>query len=214
VNHPPAGEPVRQHPPAPAPAPPRQAPKLDPPKVGTPKIDPVKVPDKKAALVPAEMDLYRQVLRDVSPSAPNFSRAVADLDTWSLKFPDSDSRNDRLYYYIHAYNGLARADKVLDTAAPLVEAGVASLYPDQQQVLQILVASSTGIQKLQKPTARQLATGQKAARQLLEFLPDYFAPRRKPADVSDAAWSLARTQLEADAKQTLARPARMLAANQ
>jgi len=61
------------------------------------------------------------------------------------------------------------------------------------------------MQSLPKPTAQQLATGQNAARQLLEFVPNYFAPRNKPPSVSDAAWSQARAQLDAVAKQALAR---------
>jgi hypothetical protein len=102
------------------------------------------------------------------------------------------------------YNGLSRADKVLDTAAPLVEAGVRASYRDQQQVLQILVAASASLAKVPKLTPQQLATGHKAARELLEFLPDYFAAGRKPSNVSSSAWSIAKGQLEDVAQQALA----------
>ena len=208
VNRP-VGEPVHEHPVAPPPPPPA-APKFDPP-----KLDPPKTIDKKAALTaPSEIEIYRQVMQDVNPAAPNFAKALNDLNAWTRTYPVTASENDRRYYYIHVYKGMARADKVLDTAAPLIVAGVSNSYRDQQQVLQILVAASAGVQKLANPTAQQFATGQKAARQLLEFLPDYFAPRRKPADVSDAAWSIARSQLEAVAKQALARrPVSLAAAN-
>lgn len=189
VNHP-VAEPIHEHPPMPPPA--------------APKIDPGKTNDKKAAFVaPAEQDLHRQILQDIDPAAPDFGKALSDLNTWSRAFPNSPSQNDRLYYYIHVYNATGRAEKVLETAAPLVEAGVGNTYRDQQQVLQILVAASASVQKLPRPTARQLATSQKAARELLQFLPDYFAPRRKPAGVSDTAWSIARSQLEAIARQVL-----------
>jgi hypothetical protein len=151
-----------------------------------------------------ERDLYRQVLQDIDPAAPNFTKALSDLNEWSNKFPNSPSVNDRLYYYIHVYNGLSRADKVLDTAAPLVEAGVRASYRDQQQVLQILVAASASLAKVPKLTPQQLATGHKAARELLEFLPDYFAAGRKPSNVSSSAWSIAKGQLEDVAQQALA----------
>jgi hypothetical protein len=194
----PVGEPVHEHPIAPpAPAPPNT-------------IDGRKI----AAAASGEQEFYRRVLQDIDPAAPNFGKALTDLNAWARNFPNSPSENDRLYYYIHTYNGMARADKVLDTAAPLVQAGVRRSFGDQQQVLQILVAASASVQKLPSPTARQLATGQEAARELLEFLPDYFAPRRKPSGVSDTAWSIARGQLEAVARQALARkPATRAAAN-
>jgi hypothetical protein len=174
------------------------------PKVDGSTTDPAK---KFASPAVSEQDLYPQVLQDIDPKAPNFTKALSDLNAWSKKFPNSSSLNDRLYYYIHVYNGLARADQVLDTAAPLVEAGVRASYRDQQQVLQILVAASASVAKVPRPTPQQLATGQKAARELLEFLPDYFAPRRKPSGVSDSAWSIAKGQLEDVARQALARHA-------
>ena len=195
VSHP-VGEPVHPRPitpPAPAPT--------------VPKVDTPADTKKIASSVSTEQELHRQVLQDVETAAPNFTKALSDLNAWSRKFPNSSSENDRLYYYIHVYNGMARADKVLDTAAPLVQAGVRGSYRDEQQVLQILVAASASVPKLSRPTAQQLATGQKAARELLEFLPSYFAPRRKPADVSDSAWSIARSQLEGVAREALARPA-------
>jgi hypothetical protein len=207
VNHP-VGEPVHEHPAAP-PKPPATPPKLE-----APKADPPKTTDKKiAAMAPAEQDFYRQVLYDIRPSAPNFPKALNDLDTWTHSFPNSLSMNDRLYYYVHVYNALGRADQVLDTAAPLVEAGVRNSYRDQQQVLQILVAAAAGVAKLREPTSQKVATGQRAARELLEFLPDYFDPRHKPADVADAAWSAARGQLEGIAKQALAQRKTLRAGN-
>jgi len=204
VNRSPDAPPVREHP-APTPPAPREPPKSDPAKSAD--------KDRKAAaLTPGEVDIYRQVVQDVNPTTPNYAKALADLDTWTRQFPNSSFANDRLYYYIHTYNGTGHPDKVLDTAAPLVSAGVGNSFRDQQQVLQILVAASASVQKLATPTRQQLATGKGAAQELLNFLPGYFSPRSKPANVTDAAWSSARTQLETVAKQALAkRPA--LAAN-
>jgi hypothetical protein len=196
------GEPFHEHPivpptPTPTPTPPATTIKAD-----NSTTDPAR---KIASPASGERDFYRQVLQDIDPAAPNFTKALSDLNAWSRKFPNSSSLSDRLYYYIHVYNGMARAEQVLDTAAPLVEAGVRASYRDQQQVLQILVAASASVAKVARPTRQQLDTGQKAARELLDFLPDYFAPRRKPPDVSSSAWSIAKGQLEDVARQALAR---------
>lgn len=200
----PVGEPIHQHPVNP----PRPTPPATIPKVDTPATETTK---KFASSASGEQDLYRQVLQDIDPKEPNFTKALSDLIVWSHKFPNSSFANDRLYYYIHVYNGMARAEQVLDTAAPVVQAGVRSSYRDQQQVLQILVAASASLPKLRSPTAQQLATGQKAARELLEFLPEYFAPSRKPSSVSESAWSIARHQLENVAREALARQPASLA---
>jgi len=129
---------------------------------------------------------------------------LSDLNTWSHRFPVSSFSNDRSYFLVHVYNRLDRPEQVLEAAAPLVQAGVRASYPDQQQVLQILVAASASFPKLRSPTAQQVANGQKAAHDLLQFLPEYFAASRKPSNVGEAAWATARGQLEDVARQALA----------
>ena len=199
VATPNAPPPVRQNPtPAPTPVPPASP--VSRPPDGPVRIhaDPVKPADKKiAAMLPAEQELYRQVLQDVSAPTPNYNRALVDLTAWTRKFPTSSFETDRSYYYVHVYNALGRADKVLETASPLVAARVSLLYPDQQQVLQILFAASTSGQKIAKPDPQQLMTARRAAQQLLEFIPDYFSQRHKPADIDNATWASMRAQVEA-----------------
>jgi hypothetical protein len=159
---------------------------------------------KKTASAASEQDYYRQVLQDIDPKEPNFSKALSDLNTWSHRFPNSSFFNDRSYFFVHVYNRMDRPEQVLDAAAPLVQAGVRANYPDPQQVLQILVAASASFPKLRSPTAQQVATGQKAAHDLLQFLPEYFAASRRPSNVGESAWSIARGQLEDVARQALA----------
>jgi hypothetical protein len=183
----------------------------------TPPITPPKGDDtsKKFTSSASEQDLYRLVLQEIDPKQPNLAKALSDLNVWSRRFPASSFASDRSYFLIHVYNRMDRPEQVLDTAAPLVEAGVRRNYGDPQQVLQILVAASAGVSKLHSPTAQQLAAGHKAARELLDFLPEYFARGRKPADVSEAAWSAARSQVEDIAREALAHhpAARVAAAN-
>jgi hypothetical protein len=176
--------------------------KIENPKVESPKPDAAKPPDKKLqARVPApgELDVYNQVIRENDPQA-----ALRALNNWSARFPRSDYTDERQYLYIHVYNRLSQPEKVLEIAAPLVSTGVRTRFEDPGKVLQILFDSATSLQKLPHATAPQTATGQQAARQLLEFLPEYFAPKNKPVTVSDAAWQIAHTQLETSAKRVLA----------
>src|SRR5206468_10208662 len=42
-----------------------------------------------------EYDIYNQTLKDLA----NPAALLKDLDTWSQKYPDSDWKDDRLYYY-------------------------------------------------------------------------------------------------------------------
>jgi len=172
-----------------------------------PPVTPPKKDDtapKKVASAASEPDYYRQVLQDIDPKEPNFTKALSDLNTWSHRFPTSSFSNDRSYFLVHVYNRMDRPEQVLDAAAPLVQAGVRANYPDPQQVLQILVAASASFPKLRSPTAQQAATGQKAAHDLLQFLPEYFAASRRPSNVGESAWATARRQLEDVARQALA----------
>jgi hypothetical protein len=189
------------------PAPPVKPPTPPPNHPVPPPVTPPKKDDtaaKKNASAASEQDYYRQVLQDIDPKEPNFTKALSDLNTWSHRFPTSSFSNDRSYFLVHVYNRMDRPEQVLDAAAPLVQAGVRANYPDPQQVLQILVAASASFPKLRSPTAQQVANGQKAAHDLLQFLPEYFAASRRPSNVGESAWATARGQLEDVARQALA----------
>jgi hypothetical protein len=188
VNRP-EGDPMRDHP-------------VTPPVV-KPKTDDTVA--KKLVASTGEQDLYQTVLKDIDPDAANLPKALTDLNAWQHRYPKSSFANDRSYFFVHVYNRMDRPGDVLDAAARVVGAGVRSTYGDPQQVLQILVAASASVSKVRNPTADQIATGRQAAHELMEFLPDYFAQGRKPANISEPAWSIARSQLEDVAKEALAR---------
>ena len=67
-----------------------------------------------------EYDIYNEVLKDINPASPNFAKALTDLDTWKQKYPESDFKDERLYYYVEAYNGTKQFAKAVDTAAELL----------------------------------------------------------------------------------------------
>ena len=52
-----------------------------------------------------ERAIAGEVIKDVNGN--NFTKALADLDTWSERYRESDYQDDRSYYYALAHNGAA-----------------------------------------------------------------------------------------------------------
>jgi hypothetical protein len=154
-----------------------------------------------------ERSIHQQVLADFNVPVPDLGKSIQDLDAWARNYPNSDLANERQYYFVQAYNGLGRPDKVLEAATRPVTAGARAAYRNPEQVMQLLLVTTASLQRLSEPSPQQLATGQTAARQLLDYLPEYFAPQHKPESVNDEAWQLARTQIEGLGKMALARQA-------
>ena len=72
-------------------------------------------PPEKKVKDQGEYDIYNQTLKD----ANNPAALLKDLDTWAQKYPDSDWKDDRLYYYISAYSGTNQPAKVLEVGSQL-----------------------------------------------------------------------------------------------
>ncbi len=155
-------------------------------------------PDKKPK-DRAEFDIYNEVIKDNT----NPAKQLQDLDSWTQKYPETDFKDDRAFFYISAYNGTNQPPKVLDTAAQLLSKDLNAAFKAPQQVIAVLYLTALNLQKTPSPNAEQLSTGDKAARQLLEFTPTYFTAANKPAATTDAQWSEARNQLDAVAKGAL-----------
>jgi len=145
-----------------------------------------------------EYDIYNEVTKDVV--ANNFTKAITDLDAWKQKYPESDYKDDRTLLYISAYNGAKQFAKAVDTASELMNRNLDTVFSDPKtgpgNVVKVLFNATVAVQQVPNPTAEQLAVGEKAARQLLDY-------NKKPEGVSDADWATARTQLQAAAKQAL-----------
>lgn len=144
---------------------------------------------------PGEYELYNAVIADVGQK--NFSKALTDLDTWKQKVPQSDYGNEREVLYVQSYGALKQDDKAIAAAAPLVNQDLDKLFPDPasgpQQVLTVLATVCTSIQQIAATTPDQIATAQKAADMLEKY-------DRAPQGVPPAAWTQAKTQLQALAK--------------
>jgi hypothetical protein len=142
----------------------------------------------------AEYDLYNAIGKDFA--AQNFTKALTDLDAWKQQTPDSDYKNQRELMYVQAYNSSKQPGKALDAGAPLL-ANMDTLYPDAKDQLNLLytltIAVQQAAQQQPEPTPAQVATGEKAARALLNF-------NKKPEGTSDADWNNAKAQLQNAAK--------------
>src|SRR5262249_51219517 len=136
-----------------------------------------------------EYDIFNQTLKD----AANPAQQIKDLDTWTQKYPDSDYKDDRLYYYVGAYNGAKQPAKVLEIGSQLMARDLKSVFKDPkqgpQQVLTVLYQMSVNILQLPNASPDQLAAGEKAARALGEYANEYFTAANKPAGTSDADWA-------------------------
>ena len=160
-------------------------------------------PPEKKVKDQGEYDIYNQTLKDQA----NPAALLKDLDTWGQKYPESDYKDDRLYYYIAAYNGTNQPAKVLEIGSQLMDRDLKKVYSDPkagpQQILTVLYMMSVNVLKLPTPSAEQMASGEKAAHALQEFVPNFFTAANKPAGATDAAWTEGRTTMEKVAKDTL-----------
>jgi len=152
-----------------------------------------------------EYDLINDVIKDLNPASPNPQKAITDLNTWAQKYPESDYKDDRLFYFQQAYASLnpAQNDKVLDYGAQMMAKDLKTEFKDPAQILQVLYRTAAAIQQIPNPAPPQLATGEKAAKDLLVFIPTYFTAANKPAQATDAQWTQARSQLETAANASL-----------
>src|SRR6516225_8982345 len=136
-----------------------------------------------------EYDIFNQTLKDQA----NPAQQIKDLDTWTQKYPDSDYKDDRLYYYIGAYNLAKQPAKVLEIGSQLMARDLKSVFKDPkqgpQQVLTVLYQMAVNIMQIPNATPEQLAAGEKAARALGEYANEYFTAANKPAGTSDADWA-------------------------
>ena len=155
----------------------------------------------------AEYEIFNNVIKDIQ--ANNSAKAVTDLDTWTQKYADSDYKDDRLYYYMQAYSKAnpPQPAKVIEYGAQLMNKGLKTTFTDPQQgpsvILNVLYLLTATVPTLPNPTPDQMALGEKAAHDLLDYLPGFFAADKKPANTPDQAWTQARTQLETTAKKSL-----------
>jgi hypothetical protein len=148
-------------------------------------------------LRPGESELYNDVLKDLG--AANATKALADLDIWQQKLPDSDYKDERSALYVQTYAMSNQPAKALDSASELLAKDLSSAFtgPEGEAViLRLLYNSVWAISQLPRPTPSQLASGAKAAHQLMDY--------DKPLPGVDAAkWAEARKDMQLKATAAL-----------
>jgi hypothetical protein len=154
---------------------------------------------------PAESAMATAIVQELDARA--FSKAAADLDLWTQRFRDTDFADERAYYYMLAFNGMNQPVKVMDSGAPLVGKPASAAFEDPIQALSVVYLAAVNYQKLGRPAREQSLTARAAAQQLLAMLPVCFTPDHKPQVMSAADWAKSRNDLEALARETLARSA-------
>jgi len=159
---------------------------------------------QKAVKDQGEFEIYNQAIKDAS----NPQKEIQDLDAWAQKYPDSDFKDDRLYMYMQAYSTMQppQPQKVIEYGQQLMSKDLNKIFPGVaggRNILTVLFQVAWNVAALPSPTADQLALGDKAAHQLLDFAPKYFVPENKPAGTSDADWNKARTDIEGRARTAL-----------
>ena len=155
-----------------------------------------------------EYDIFNEVVKDAGANPPNPKKFLADLDSWTQKYPNTEFSDRRVMYYIQAYSADNQAAKAVDAAKPLIDKGLDGMkdgLDDDPIVLQALFLTSRAALALAAtgaPSADELATGAKAAQMLADFGQIYFAPEKKRADMTADQWAQGLKQVSDQAKLT------------
>jgi len=171
---------------------------------GQAAAQPAAQPEKKYKDT-GEYDVINAVIIDMDPAKPNFQKALTDLNTWAQKYPETEFRDDRLYYFMETYASVQppQPDKVLDYGGQLMAKDLKTALKEPSQILRVLYRTTIITQSVKDPTPAQLAIGQKAAKELLAFAPTYFTAANKAPAVTDADWAQARALADQFASATL-----------
>jgi len=141
-----------------------------------------------------EYDAYNNVIKDLT--ANQFDRAIADLDAWSAKFPQSDYGTDRDVLYMKSYVAAKQFPKAVDKGADLLSADFDTRFADPTQALQVLYNATVALPMIPAPTPQQTVTGKTAATKLMSF-------DRRPPGLADADWTKLKSDIQAPARAAL-----------
>jgi hypothetical protein len=162
----------------------------------------------KAVKDTGEYDIFNEVAKDTTANPPNPKKFLADLDSWTQKYPNTEFADRRVMYYVQAYSADNQAAKAVDIAKPLVDKGLDGMKEGLEEdslVLQTLFLTSRAALALAatgSPSAEELATGAKASELLAAFGKSFFAPEKKPATMPADQWAQGLKQVDDQAKLT------------
>lgn len=153
-----------------------------------------------------ETEIYNQVLKDEAAPA----KQLQDLETWSRRYPDSDFQNDRTVLYLQAYAKTGQAARVVQMGTELMrrqplQAAFDDAAAAPVQILNVLYLMVKNGHAAETLNAEQRRGVQRAAHELLAYTPTFFAPARKPANVSEADWRQIREYMDGMARSSIQR---------
>lgn len=141
-----------------------------------------------------EYDLYAEVAKEFA--AGNYAKALAGLDNWTQKYPQSEFQDNRRILYVHACYGSNQPAKALDIGAGLLQGDPERVFDSTAERLKLLYTLSVAVQYIGEPNEAQTAAGSEAARQLT-------ALDKGPAGMSAADWEKAQADLRKTANSAL-----------
>lgn len=134
----------------------------------------------------AEYDLYDAITKDQNPQS-----RLEKLNQWKEKYPSTDFIDLRQQAFLTTYAALGKVQEALNTAKEILARDpkdFTGLYYTALLTPQLVAVNI-------KPSDDQLSAAESAARAILAGA--------KPANVSDADWQKAKTDVEAIAHKTL-----------
>ncbi len=138
----------------------------------------------------AEYELYVSITKEADPK-----KALALLDQWKQKYPDSQFVEERLRWTIET-------QRKLNSAAGMMAAAKEWLAVNPKSI-QALYYINLLTPSVNDTSPEGLAVSEAAAKSLLAQLSEFFAAEKKPAGTSDADWNKARADMGALAHRTL-----------
>ena len=149
-------------------------------------------PKPKVAKDQAEADLINSL-----PKEPDAAKRLAILDKWKAGYPETAFADDRELAYMGTYDQLKRPKDAVAIAVQIL-----SHNPDNFDALRTVLADTAMING-GKPDESDLATEEKVANHFINDADAVFAPKNKPAYMTDAQWTGAKDPMKAYSQRTL-----------
>ncbi len=137
-----------------------------------------------------EYNLYTAVTQ--SFAANDMTKALASLDAWKGKFPESDYASDRQQLYVQAYARAAEPAKAVEAAKP----ALAGPFNTPDDELRLLFAVVTAVQQIASPLSELQPVAADAARRLIAF-------DKMPSGMKAEDWAKAKEGLQGAARVAL-----------
>lgn len=155
-------------------------------------------PRKKQVKDQGEQELYNRAIHAEDPIGQ-----LQALEAWAAQYPESEFKDDRLYFCMQAYSKAnpPQPAKVVEYGGLLMSRGLGAVFTGPEGgfvILNVLFLVARNAAAMTEASPQQVALGQKAAHDLLQFLTAY-----KPPNTSETEWATARADIEQRTRETM-----------